>query len=328
MSDKHAKNQDVVGIILAAGQGKRMKSTRSKVAHSLLGQSLIEWSMRQFIAAGVSELCVVLSPSQPEVLAIVDEFSQRESGQCRIHRVFQDVAMGTGHAALCGVRALEAAGRRSGAVLVGLGDVPGVSSEILNGLALRKEHDRSALTVLSFEAENPHGYGRVLKNRDGQVYRIQEEKDCSPEQRLICSCNSGFFAGELDILLEYLPRIKQENAAREFYLTDLPVLLTEAGLRVTACEGVAEEAVLGINSQQQLAAAATRMQRQVVQRLLDSGVQILNPDQVYIEPSVTFGKNVIIEPFVSLSGQIHIPDDSCVPSFSRWTQQSEVHLRG
>jgi bifunctional UDP-N-acetylglucosamine pyrophosphorylase / glucosamine-1-phosphate N-acetyltransferase len=141
-------------------------------------------------------------------------------------------------------------------------------------------------------------------------------------------CNSGFLAGDFDTLKDFLPRITQENAAREYYLTDLPVLLTKASCRVTAFEDVAEDAVLGINSQQQLAEAAVRMQRKIVGMLLESGVQILNPEQVYIEPTVTFGKNVIVEPFVSLAGGIHIPDDSCVPSFSRWSEQSHVQVRG
>lgn len=324
MSEKQVKNQGVVGIILAAGQGKRMKSSRSKVAHQLLGRSLIEWSMLHFIEAGVGELCVVLSPSQPEVSAIVESFSRRQIHRCRIVPVFQDVALGTGHAALCGVRALQSSGRSTGTALIGLGDVPGVSGAILQELQNRKETDGSSLTVLAFDAERPQGYGRVLKDRSGQVCRIQEDKDCSAEQRLIRSCNSGFFAGDLSCLIDYLPKITQENAAREFYLTDLPALLTEAGHGVTALEGVPEEAVLGINSQSQLADVARCMQRQITSGLLDSGVQILNPEQVYIEPSVTFGQNVIVEPFVSLSGVIHIPDNMRVPAFSRWTQPSEV----
>lgn len=328
MSEKHAKNQEVVGIILAAGQGKRMKSSRSKVAHTLLGRSLIEWSMHQFVAAGVSDLCVVLSPTQPEVSEIVDKFSKSVAGRCRIHPVFQEVALGTGHAALCGVRALEAVDCQSATVLIGLGDVPGISHDILNELAHRRQRDASALTILAFEAEHPYGYGRLLKNGDGQVISIREEKDCSPDERLIRICNSGFLAGDFETLKEFLPRIKQENAAREYYLTDLPVLLTEANCRVTAYEEVAEDAVLGINSQQQLADASVRMQRKIVAQLLESGVQIQNPEQVYIEPTVTFGKNVIVEPFVRLEGVIHIPDDFCVPSFARWSEQSHVQVRG
>ncbi|MEN9529335.1 MAG: bifunctional N-acetylglucosamine-phosphate uridyltransferase/glucosamine-phosphate [Pseudomonadota bacterium] len=320
------KKQDVVGIILAAGQGKRMKTTRPKVAHSLLGRPLIEWSMSHFVEAGVADLSVVVSPSQPDVHAIVEQFAQKVANRCRVRHVFQDVALGTGHAALCGVRALETQGVRTGTALIGLGDVPGVLPEILNGLLTRLETDRGALTVLAFDAENPTGYGRVLKTMDGQVYRIQEEKDCSAEQRLIRSCNSGFFAADFQTLCDFLPQIKPENAAREYYLTDLPVLLTGAGRRVTAFEGVPEETVLGINSQHQLADVAARMQRRIVQQLMAAGVQILNPEHVYIEDSVVFGQNVIVEPFVSLSGHLQIPDEARVPAFSRWTKQSDVRL--
>jgi len=326
VSEKRMENQDVVGIILAAGQGKRMKTTRPKVAHTLLGRPLIEWSMIHFVEAGVADLSVVVSPSQPDVHAIVEQFALKVASRCRVRHVFQDVALGTGHAALCGVRSLEAQGVRSGTALIGLGDVPGVLPNILNGLVGRLGADRSALTVLAFDAEDPLGYGRVLKTMDGQVYRIQEEKDCSAEQRLIRSCNSGFFAGDFRTLAEYLPQIKPENAAREFYLTDLPVLLTGAGQRVSAFEGVPEETVLGVNSQAQLADVAARLQRRIVQHLMASGVQILNPDHVYIEDSVVFGQNVIVEPFVSLSGEIKIPDETRVASFSRWTKQSEVRL--
>lgn len=320
------KKQDVVGIILAAGQGKRMKTTRPKVAHTLLGKPLIEWSMSHFVDAGVADLCVVVSPNQPEVHDIVERFAQKVANRCRVRHTFQDVALGTGHAALCGMRSLEAQGVRTGTVLIGLGDVPGVLPECLNGLLSRLEGDRGSLTVLAFDAADPTGYGRVLKTMDGQVYRIQEEKDCSAEQRMIRSCNSGFFAGDFATLSEFLPQIKPENAAREFYLTDLPVLMTGAGRRVTAFEGVPEESVLGVNSQAQLADVAARLQRRIVQQLMASGIQILNPEHVYIEDSVVFGQNVIVEPFVSLSGHIRIPDEARVPSFSRWSAQADVRI--
>jgi bifunctional UDP-N-acetylglucosamine pyrophosphorylase/glucosamine-1-phosphate N-acetyltransferase len=324
VSEKQSKKQDVVGIILAAGQGKRMKTSRPKVAHSLLGRPLIEWSMMHFVEAGVGDLCVVVSPSQPEVHSIVENFAHKVDGRCRVRHVFQDVALGTGHAALCGVRSLESRGVRAGTALIGLGDVPGVEPDILNGLLARMGADRSALTVLAFEAEQPTGYGRVLKTMDGQVYRIQEEKDCSSEQRLIRSCNSGFFAGDFSTLVEYLPQIKSENAAREYYLTDLPALLSGSGRRVTAFEGVPEETVLGINSQEQLADVAARMQKRLVRKLMDAGVQVLKPDHVYIEDTVVFGQNVIVEPFVSLAGHLQIPDGTRVASFTRWCQQSDV----
>lgn len=326
MSEKQAKKQDVVGIILAAGQGKRMKTTRPKVAHTLLGRPLIEWTMSHFVQAGVADLSVIVSPAQTEVHAIVEQFAQKVVGRCRVRHVFQDVAMGTGHAALCGVKALEFLGVGTGTALIGLGDVPGVEPVILNGLLERLQTDKSALTVLAFDAMDPTGYGRVLKTMDGQVYRIQEEKDCSPEQRNIRSCNSGFFAADFRTLIDFLPRIKPENAAREYYLTDLPVLLTDAGRRVTAFEGVPEETVLGINSQAQLADVALRQQRKIVQQLMADGVQILNPDHVYIEDSVVFGQNVVVEPFVYLAGDLRISDESRVASFSRWTKQSDVRL--
>jgi bifunctional UDP-N-acetylglucosamine pyrophosphorylase/glucosamine-1-phosphate N-acetyltransferase len=326
VSEKHAKKQDVVGIILAAGQGKRMKTMRPKVAHTLLGRPLIEWSMRHFVEAGVADLSVVVSPSQPEVHAIVERFAQKMASRCRVRHVFQDVALGTGHAALCGVKALEAQGVGGGVALIGLGDVPGVEPAILNSLLERLKTDKSELTVLAFDAAEPTGYGRVLKTMDGQVYRIQEEKDCSPEQRNIRSCNSGFFAADFSALSEFLPQIKPENAAREFYLTDLPVLLTGAGRRTTALEGVPEETVLGVNSQAQLADVAGRLQRRIVQQLMADGVQILKPEHVYIEDSVVFGQNVIVEPYVYLAGDIRIPDEVRIPSFSRWTQQSDVRL--
>lgn len=324
MSEKHDKRQDVVGIILAAGQGKRMKTTRPKVAHSMLGRPLIEWSMRHFVEAGVADLSVVVSPAQPEVHAIVESFAQKVAHRCRVRHVFQPVALGTGHAALCGVNALQSQGVTRGTVMIGLGDVPGVEPDVLNGLLTRLHTDRSALTVLAFDAADPTGYGRVLKTMDGQVYRIQEEKDCSPEQRNIRSCNSGFFAGDFGTLSEFLPKIKPENAANEFYLTDLPVLLTGAGQRVTAFEGVAEETVLGVNSQAQLADVAARVQKRIVHQLMASGVQILNPEHVYIEDSVVFGQNVIVEPYVYLAGDLRIPDECRIPSFSRWTNQADV----
>jgi len=326
VSENHAKKQDVVGIILAAGQGKRMKTTRPKVAHTLLGRPLIEWSMSHFVDAGVADLSVIVSPAQPEVHSIVERFAQKVASRCRVRHVFQEVALGTGHAALCGVKALEAQGVSGGTALIGLGDVPGVEPMILNGLLERLHTDKSSLTVLAFDAAEPTGYGRVLKTMDGQVYRIQEEKDCSPEQRNIRSCNSGFFAADFSTLSDFLPQIKPENAAREFYLTDLPVLLTGAGRRVTAFEGVPEEAVLGINSQAQLADVAARQQRRIVQHLMAHGVQILNPDHVYIEDSVVFGQNVIVEPYVFLAGDLRIADETRIPSFSRWTKQSDVRL--
>jgi len=313
--------ENTLGVILAAGLGKRMRTSLPKVAHSLLGKPLVLWAVDAMRAAGVGDITVVLSPAQQGVANLIREhFGCQGAG---VGIAWQDEAKGTGHAALCGLRGALAAtpslASRLGSVdvIVGFGDTPAV----LGGTFARYLEDHRAAqndaTIFAFEPLDPTGYGRVLTGPDGAFEAIREDKDCSPGQRAVRLSNSGFLCARGIALDAHLPRLGNTNAAGEYYLTDVPRLVREAGGRVGVFKSTDERELAGVNSQEQLAAMAVYLQARVLSGWMARGVQFLDPRASYIEPTVTFGRDVVVEPFCYLAGTTHVPDGTRVKAGTR-----------
>jgi bifunctional UDP-N-acetylglucosamine pyrophosphorylase/glucosamine-1-phosphate N-acetyltransferase len=313
-----------VGIVLAAGMGKRMKTDLPKVAHTILGKPLVFWAMESLIKAGVQNLVVVISPAQEQVKQLLQQY-ELPAG-VRLEIAYQDVALGTAHAAKCGLpaakRLLAAACeegklQQNAKVVVGFGDTPAVTGDsFLRYLNFHEQH-QNTFTVLAFESENPTGYGRVISDSAGLFQEIREEKDCSPEQKQVRVCNSGFLSGNFAEFEELLPLVQNDNASKEYYLTDVPKLARAAGKKVGIFSGVEKSELEGVNSQTQLATLAKSMQARIVQFWMEKGVQFLNPEAVYVEEEVTFESGAIVEPFVFLAGRTHISKGMRVRSASR-----------
>ena len=292
-------------VVLAAGQGVRMKSSIPKVLHPLAGLPLVAHVLKAATEAGASSCSVVIPPDAKgfEKLAMPIEtrfFEQRER-------------LGTAHAVLMARQALEEV---SGPVIILYGDTPLVSPESIRKLAAAIENG-AGMAVIGFHAKDPNGYGRLITSEAGELLAIREEKDATPEMRAVSLCNSGIMAFQGHLLLPLLDRIDNKNKAGEFYLTDAVEIARCEGCRV-ACEVVGEDEVRGVNTRAQLSEVEAILQTRLRMRAMDGGATLLSPEtvtfsqdtmigqDVVIEPNVFFGPGVVVEDGVTIKGFCHI----------------------
>jgi bifunctional UDP-N-acetylglucosamine pyrophosphorylase/glucosamine-1-phosphate N-acetyltransferase len=320
MNPSPQTSRQVIGVLLAAGQGKRMRTDLPKVAHTLLGKPMILWAADAMIQSGIKNLVVVISPSQKVVENIIQ--NARFPKDCAVRIAYQDKAMGTGHATACALPAVQNLIAEKGIdannaeIVIGFGDVPAFAPESF--LAYYEHHiqSKNTCTVLAFQTQNPTGYGRVLTTSTGEFQEIRECKDCSPEQKKVTLCNSGFLCVSLQSLANALPQLKPNNAAGEYYLTDVPVFVMNQNKKVGVFAGIQQAELEGVNSQAQLAAMAQYLQNRVISKWMENGVQFVMPHCTYVEPSVTFEPGVIVEPFCFLAGNTHFGANSRVSAGS------------
>ena len=299
-------NRSCLSIILAAGEGTRMKSDLPKVLHKIAGLPLVCHVVRQVQALENSEIAVVVGKGAEEVSSVVRDFSK----SARIY--VQKERLGTAHAALA---AREMLAKNFDDILVVFGDTPLIEIASLN--RARDELANGAdIVVMGFETENPSGYGRLIE-KDGKLQAIVEEKDATIEQKKIKFCNGGVMALNGKCALSLLEQIKNENAKKEYYLTDVVTIGVSQGLDVRAIT-IPVENVLGVNTRVELAEAEALWQKRRAKELMLSGVTMLRPETVYfsydteiardviIEPNVFFGRNVKVETGVVIHGFSHL----------------------
>ncbi|APJ02441.1 sugar phosphate nucleotidyltransferase [Silvanigrella aquatica] len=245
-----------IGVVLAAGMGKRMNSNIPKVAHVLFGKPLVIWAIESLIQAEVYKIVVVISPKQKMVEEIISNYSFEKKVEVKF--AYQENPLGTGHAARCGLDGVEKyfAGaiknQSNFNILIAYGDTPAVQgATFINFLKYHIEQNNS-FTILVFQAKNPYGYGRIITDNNKNFVAICEEKDCTDEQKKITLSNSGFLCANYKEMKKILPLLKNENAAKEYYLTDIPLLSKNAGGKIGYMIGHDEAEFLGINSQEQL----------------------------------------------------------------------------
>jgi bifunctional UDP-N-acetylglucosamine pyrophosphorylase / glucosamine-1-phosphate N-acetyltransferase len=271
-------------IILAAGQGTRMKSALPKVLHRVAGLPLLGHVMAALKGAGVDRIVVVTSAAGEEVRA----YARAQDAQCAV----QQEQLGTGHAA---ASAREALADFSGSLLIVNGDMPLVTSEVIHGCL--KAQSRTGLALLAFEAADPGAYGRVLLRPDGLLNRIVEFKDAVGSERAVTFCNAGCYAAEARDFFRWASALNNNNAQREYYLTDVPQLAQADG--VSCAIAVTDEvSVLGVNSRAELAVAEDRFQERARARLLKDGVTMTAPQTVFFSHDTVVENDVEIEPFV------------------------------
>lgn len=291
--------KNLVGIILAAGQGTRMYSGLPKVLHNVAGQPMLD-----HVLEAVSAL-------EPEKIYVVTGFmgeKVREHVGNRAICVHQKRRLGTAHAVKQVVPHLR--GFR-GDVLITVGDAPLIRPETLQELVKRRRAHHVAATVLTTELENPTGYGRIVRNRDGTVRKIVEEKDTNVYEAAIKEINTGIYVFDCERLLEALERVRNNNAQREYYLTDTVEILGKLGYEVEAM--VAEDATetLGVNSRADLARAENLLRRRIAMSVMEAGVTVIDPATTYIDKQVRIGKDTIIHPFTMITGKVEIGEE-CV----------------
>ncbi len=290
-------------IVLAAGEGTRMRSSRPKVLHAIGGFPLIA-----HVLAAVRETdgatAVVIGPGQDKVAAAVAATLPAAKTFVQAER------RGTAHAVLA-ARAALAAGADD--VLVVFADTPLIRPQTLARLREPLSR-RKAVAVLGFRPKDPTGYGRLVMDRDTLV-AIREEKDASPGERAITLCNAGLMALSGDIALEILEAIDDRNAKHEFYLTDAVAVARRMGREAVAIE-TEEDEVRGINSQAQLAEAEAALQQRLRAAALDGGVSMVAPDTVHLAADTRLARDVVIEPYVVFGPGVTVEEGAVIRSFS------------
>jgi bifunctional UDP-N-acetylglucosamine pyrophosphorylase/glucosamine-1-phosphate N-acetyltransferase len=291
--------KDFVVVVLAAGKGTRLKSDLAKVLHRAGGRTLVEHVVLTAKALRPRKVICVVGHQADAVRAVVEPLG----ATC----VVQKPQRGTGHAIQVCRRAFGNAKR----ILVVPGDAPLVRMETLRALIETHSSGGAAATLLSAELLDPSGYGRVIRKASGAVAAIVEEKAASPEQREIREINSSIYAFELAALWPSLAAVRPDNVHKEIYLTDAIAHLDRQGHRVLAQLAADPQEVLGCNTRAELAEVDRIFRRRKRDALMESGVTILLPDTVIIDPGVSIGADTVIEPGVQLLGATRI-GRSCV----------------
>ncbi|MEG0070950.1 MAG: bifunctional UDP-N-acetylglucosamine diphosphorylase/glucosamine-1-phosphate N-acetyltransferase GlmU [Raoultibacter sp.] len=294
-------------IVLAAGAGTRMKSRKPKVVHELLGKSIVRWVVDAAKDAGISSIVSVLGHERGQVIPLVEPDT---------HIVFQENRWGTGDAVSVCREAFEG---KTGSVVVLSGDSPLITPETIRALIHTREESQAAMVVLTMEAEDPTGYGRIVRDAQGGVERIVEQKDCSPEEARITECNSGFYCFDIEKLFSVLTQVSNNNAQGEYYLTDVLEICRSTGYLALALKTDEPEECRGINSRVQLAEAAGYLQRRINEAHLLSGVTMTDPSLVWIGPDVKIASDVELLPLTFLLGTTTVGEGSIVGPNSRLT---------
>jgi len=293
-----------LGVVLAAGEGVRMRSAIAKALHPVAGRAMIVHALAALREGGASAIAVVVGPGRDDVAAAARGFAPEAE-------VFvQNERRGTAHATLA---ARAAIARGCDDVLVVYADAPLVTAASLKALreALAEGAD---LAALAFEAADPTGYGRMIE-RNGRLVAIREEKDATAAERAIRRCNAGPIAIRGAHALALLDAIGCDNAQREYYLTDLAEICARRGLEAETRLAAAEEA-MGVNDRLQLAAAEAAMQRRLRRKAMLEGATLVAPETVFLSADAVIGRDVTIEPHVVIGAGVTIGDGAIIHAFS------------
>jgi bifunctional UDP-N-acetylglucosamine pyrophosphorylase/glucosamine-1-phosphate N-acetyltransferase len=286
-------------VILAAGQGKRMRSDLPKVLHPIAGKPMLAHVLDAARQLGAGRICVVYGHGGERVREALPSAD--------ITWVRQEPQLGTGHAVLQALPHLDPAVP----TLVLYGDVPLTRAATLSQLmALGADGELALLTV---RLGNPHGYGRIVRD-GGRIVRIVEEKDADDAERVIDEVNTGILVAPTTALMRWLPSLGNRNAQGEYYLTDIVSLAVSEGIPVTACHPAHAWEVEGINSKVQLAALERIHQRNIANALMDSGVTLIDPDRIDVRGELACGRDVKIDVNCVFEGQVTLEDGVSVGS--------------
>ena len=297
--------KSLVCIILAAGEGKRMKSAYGKVSHALGGRPIIRYVIEAARSLEAEKIAVVIGHDAERV---------RKAAGDGVEFVLQEEQRGTGHAVMQAQPFLTGC---EGDILILSGDVPLIKPETLKSLLDTHRAASAACTLLTAVLKDPTGYGRVLRRTDtGKPHKIVEEKDAGRFEKAVAEINSGIYVFDAPSLLRVLDRISPENRQGEFYITDAIGILAAEGNTIEAVHAKEPSEVLGINSRDELAKMEKVLQQRIQKAHMLNGVTIVDPANTYIEAAVSIGRDTIIYPFTVIEGEARIGVDCRVGPFS------------
>lgn len=299
------------GLILAAGEGKRMKSNLPKVLHKVCGKSMVYHVIDALRGAKVDDFIVVVGHKADIVKAHLED---------NIKTAYQDRQLGTGHAVMCCSDFLN---DKDGTVIVLAGDAPLITAETIENVFKFHVDGGYKVTVLTGDVDNPTGFGRIVRDVNGNIDRIVEHKDASEEELKITEVNSGIYCFDVKLLLDSLSRLNNNNAQGEYYLTDVIEILKRQGFNVGAYKVDFTE-FMGVNSREQLAEANEVMRKRIVKKHMVEGVTFIDPNNSYIDSEVKIGKDTIIYPGCVIEGNTEIGEDCIIGPNSRIVN-SKIH---
>lgn len=298
---------NVLSVILAAGQGTRMKSDKIKVLHHVGGRPMIQHVVNS-ITDFSSNIIVVVGHQSNDVNGILNDKY--------IKFVEQREQLGTGHAV---IQAREYIANHNGPVLVLYGDTPLIREETLNDFINLHQNKNAACTVLTALIGNPTGYGRIIRSQGGNISKIVEEKDATIKEKDVNEINSGVCCFDSSLLLEALDEIDNNNAQGEYYLTDTISFLSNKGELVVPMIVDDNSEIIGINDRINLFRAEKVLRHRINIKHMENGVTIMDPDTTYIDSQVEIGRDTIIYPFTYLEGETKIGEHCIIGPHSRIT---------
>lgn len=291
-------------LILAAGQGKRIKSNTPKVLHKVCGKEMVNHVIDTMRAAELDEINVIIGKGA--------ELVKEKTNSRNVSYSLQAEQLGTGHAVKCAKEFLEG---KDGVVAIFTGDAPLITKETVENIVKTHIEEKNSATLLTSIIENPTGYGRVIRDENG-VDRIVEHKDCSEEELKVNEINAGMYCFDIKELLTSLDKLSNDNAQGEYYLTDVIGILKSQGKKVGAVDTAFEE-TLGVNSRVELAQAEEIMRKRIANKHLVNGVTIIDPSSTYIGVDVEIGQDCIIYPGNVIEGNTKIGTDCILYPGSR-----------
>lgn len=290
-------------IVLAAGEGSRMRSERPKPLHRLCGKPMLVYVLESLVDVPVGRAAVVVGHKAEWVTKKMQEHAH----DVELEFVEQRVQRGTGDATLVGLVGLPE-DDDEGDVIVLIGDAPLLRSSTVAALLDHHRSTGAAATVLTAHMEDPTGYGRVVRGRDDRVVRIVEQRDATPEELEITEINTSIYCFRRSLLAPALRRIEPDNSQGEYYLTDAVEVLASAGHPVQAFVVADAAETQGVNDRLQLAAAERELRARTNDALLRSGVTMVDPSAVYVDTTVEVGRDVTLFPGVILQGSTRVGD--------------------
>jgi bifunctional UDP-N-acetylglucosamine pyrophosphorylase/glucosamine-1-phosphate N-acetyltransferase len=292
-----------VAIILAAGKGKRMKSKYPKVMHKIGGKPLLYYVLKNVNSLNIKEKILVVGYKAEEVIKNIGE---------NIKYVVQKKLLGTAHAVLQTEKLLK---NYNGNVLILYGDVPFLSISTLKSLMKKHLKENASCSILTAEMENPYGYGRIIRDENGNIIKIVEEKDANKYEKKIKEVNSGIYCFKAPSLFSALKIVKNNTAQKEYYLTDVISILNKRGEKVIGVKTENSEEIKGVNTRWELQEMEKFLKEKILKKFTSNGVSIISPETTFIEENVKIGKDTIIYPFTWISGKTVIGENCEIGPF-------------
>ncbi|MBM7573148.1 bifunctional UDP-N-acetylglucosamine diphosphorylase/glucosamine-1-phosphate N-acetyltransferase GlmU [Aquibacillus albus] len=287
-------------VVLAAGQGTRMKSKLYKVLHPVMGKPMVQHVVDQLNRLKLEQIITIVGFGAEKVKEQLGNDSSF---------VIQEEQLGTGHAVM---QAEEILGKQKGTTIVVCGDTPLLTNKTLEALLNHHDKEGAKATILTAKAPNPTGYGRVIRNENNHVERIVEHKDATEKELLVDEINTGTYCFDNQFLFQALKKVSNDNAQGEYYLPDVIQILQEANENVSAYTSGSFDETIGINDRVALSQAEKLMKQRINENHMRNGVTIIDPDNTYIGPDVKIEQDVTINPGCVIDGETYINTNAII----------------